>query len=123
MKLQELFDKSVAHLRKQGVKSVNKSLADESGAFCSYVACSYRGDSGLMCAIGCVIPDEEYSKNFEGKSASYVAEKGVSTLQGQQAHDLDSLQVIHDNYPPNQWEACWEDFAIKRKLKFSPLGG
>jgi hypothetical protein len=118
MELQELFDKSVTHLRKQGVKSVNKSLADESGAFCSY-----RGDNGLMCAIGCVIPDKEYELGFEGKLASYVAKRGVSTLQGLTARAMNHLQAIHDNDPTERWEGKWKNFAMLHNLKFTPLKG
>lgn len=29
--------------------------------------CCYRGDNGLMCAIGCLIPDELYDFQMEGK--------------------------------------------------------
>jgi hypothetical protein len=76
-----------------------------------------------MCAIGCVIPDEEYELGFEGQSASYAAEMGVSTLQGLTARAMNYLQAIHDDYPTEQWEGRWEEFAILHNLTFTPLEG
>lgn len=53
MNNQEFFDAVVKALVKQGVPSY--SSEDES--------CMYRGPNGVKCAIGLLIPDEEYNDN------------------------------------------------------------
>lgn len=50
---QETFDRVLTHLRTQGVP------AYEDGQ------CSYRTDNGLMCAIGALIPDENYISQMD----------------------------------------------------------
>ena len=36
------------------------------------VGCAYRGEGGAACAVGCLIPDERYSDDLEGKAAYYA---------------------------------------------------
>lgn len=55
---QEVFDKVLNHLRKQGKAAVH-----------SGEGCAYRGEGGTSCAVGCLIPDEMYSPAMEGGSA------------------------------------------------------
>lgn len=58
--IQSAFDKAVTHLRKQGRPAVSEegtclyrsAMADENGNY-------------ARCAIGCLIPDEEYKPEFE----------------------------------------------------------
>jgi hypothetical protein len=120
MNLQEIFDKSVAHLRKQGVQSINQSLSDSEGM----PFCAYRGDNGRMCAIGCLIPDSQYEKRYEGKTASWVAEEEqVTAITRIQGNNLNELQRIHDQNSPDDWENLWSYFAETRGLTFTPLEG
>lgn len=46
---QELFDRISKHLLKQ-----NERSAEHIGG-----ACRYRGDNGLKCAVGAIIPDKK----------------------------------------------------------------
>lgn len=55
MTAQEIFDTVLAHLRKQGKASTNRSNG-----------CRYRGEGGTSCAVGCLIPDELYDPVIEG---------------------------------------------------------
>lgn len=55
---QEAFDTMVAHLRRQGKPSV---LTGGS----SRIYCAYRGADGSKCAVGCLIPDDDYKPSFE----------------------------------------------------------
>lgn len=88
---QELFDKVVAHLRKQGVKSV------ENGR------CRYRTAEGLKCAIGILIKDEDYSTELEG---CVVYNSGVLKATGLGGGSpilkklATALQVVHDSHEP-----------------------
>lgn len=93
---QQIFDKVVVHLHEQNEQSMNA----ESGG------CAYRGDNGLMCAVGCLITDEAFNPKFNilsvrndevfkmliasGVSVSYADEDDTVLL-------LESLQEIHDD--------------------------
>lgn len=67
MNKQEFFDAVVTGLIKQGAPS--HSVEDQS--------CMYRGPNGLKCAIGLLIPDEEYEQNpVEGVGVDYAFDDG-----------------------------------------------
>ena len=63
MNNQEIFNRVVIHLRKQGRKShsSNRLRRDE---------CKYRAPDGLCCAVGCLIDDEHYRPEMEAKPVS-----------------------------------------------------
>jgi len=54
---QETFDKVAVHLIKQGKQSVS----GYSGG------CAYRGDNGLRCAVGALIPDDLYDDEMDNE--------------------------------------------------------
>ncbi len=56
MTAQEVFNKVVTHLRKQGKQSRDT------------MRCLYLSPEGLKCAVGCLIPPEDYRKDMEGKT-------------------------------------------------------
>lgn len=113
---QEFFDKTLAHLRKQG-----KAAVDEVGA------CFYRADDGATCAIGCHIPDEAYRSNFEDKDIGLLLRTNVAIrslfdgvdpgLMGdcQDAHDCDlaSGDIRH-------WERRMSMIAYNRGIVYTP---
>lgn len=57
---QEIFTKVATHLLAQ----MARSRSGDDGV------CLYRGDNGLQCAAGCLIPDELYSEALEEKSVT-----------------------------------------------------
>ena len=61
--LQEIFDQVVDHLLTQGKRSIDKNIGSGNG-------CAYRTSSGLSCAVGCLISDEEYRKSFEKRNVN-----------------------------------------------------
>lgn len=84
---QSVFDYAVAHMAAQGRRSTNGDSR-----------CLYRGPDGLMCAVGCLIPDEEYSPSLEDMVVMNITPKqlpqallpyGDNTL-------LHQLQRCHD---------------------------
>jgi len=113
MNRQEVFDRVVGHLRKQGVKSKRGT------------ECSYRGPGGLKCAIGCLIDDACYTIRMEGKivldrsvraslkSSGVVANKSDMDL-------LHRLQMVHDHLCVVDWEEGLCDLANEFKLKYAP---
>lgn len=86
---QEIFDYVVEHLFKQN--RVAKG----------YGICSYRGDGGTSCAVGCLIDDFFYSPSLECKGISSeevksaVSESGVMFSQNT-GFMLAFLQSTHD---------------------------
>ena len=96
MNQQEIFDKVATHLIAQGKQSLMISN-DE--------ACAYRGTNGNMCAAGCLIPDDEYSPEFEGMPWDCIAQEVPSFANApfEVHHLISSLQTVHD------CEAFWED--------------
>ena len=102
--MQEIFDQSASHLLAQMAVSMNKDT------------CAYRGESGLMCAVGCLISDEHYDPNIEGDAISsyWVHDdnaplKRVLIASGINIDDpfirklLRKLQTVHDDTPPEHW--------------------
>ena len=57
MNKQQVFERIVDHLLAQKEPALNPGK----------YACMYRGENGKKCAVGVLIPDEEYLSGFEGK--------------------------------------------------------
>ncbi len=96
---QEILDYVTAHLRNQGRRSVASA-----NATCFMGACLYRGPDGLSCAVGCLIPDEEYRPDMERRFDELVDKfprigiylRLAESCQRKQI--LMNLQRIHDNH-------------------------
>lgn len=89
--MQAQFDKVVEHLARQGVKSRSGSN------------CLYRHPEGLMCAVGCLIPDELYQVNMEGMSSGRVLSEFKFLKDIIDSELASSLQTVHDYYDPSEW--------------------
>lgn len=110
MTKQETFDIVVAHLRRQGQKSKLKT---------GKIKCLYRGPRGLKCAAGCLIPDELYSPEMEGKTWWQLTTKYPQL--NELGHDLrlvDVLQATHDLFPVYVWEAKFKLIARLQNLVY-----
>lgn len=104
MKRREVFDKVKKHLLKQK-KRAARPLPGGNGA----VACRYRTEDGLRCAVGCLIPKRLYNPAAEGRSINseevrdMVRKAGV-TLNDKTLNMLVELQGLHDGYEPEEWK-------------------
>jgi hypothetical protein len=58
MTAQEIFDKVINHLLQQGGPALNYNYDDDP-------VCRYRSNNGLKCAVGCLIPDDQYDPLME----------------------------------------------------------
>ena len=98
--IQEVFDHVAGHLIKQGRQS-------KIGSY-EYDGCSYRGIGGTSCAVGCLIPDNEYKFEFEGMSFTEIAEHEYVPTLNKLLEDangdadnlmsmLTELQIFHDD--------------------------
>jgi hypothetical protein len=112
---QEAFDRVVRHLLKQGRKA-----ADSDGV------CRYRGPDGTSCAVGCLIPDEEYSPLMEGKAvdSASMRQRMPPSLVDLNERLLLSLQRVHDQKSPGNWlgelERVAEQFGLTMPEVESP---
>ena len=81
-------DKVEQHLIKQKARSVD---VDNS-------ACMYRGQNGLMCAAGCLIPDDRYTPNLERRAISLLVADGKMDVfpTDISADELKKWQNYHD---------------------------
>lgn len=84
---QKAFEDCVLFLLKQGKKSTNE------------FGCGYRGDNETKCAIGFLIPDNEYSESFEGLNIIDIREGVwiIPSIEKYSTEFLASLQNIHDS--------------------------
>ena len=111
----EVFNKVEAHLLAQGVRSINYNDA-----------CTYRGEGGRSCAVGCLIKDEFYSRSLEG-IAMWGGEKeedrqmlleealiksGID-LNPATTYMLSDLQYLHDQKKPQDWEQGLQKLRVK----------
>ena len=85
-KNQTAFDTVVAHLRLQKKRSAKPGTN----------VCMYRGPDGTKCAVGVLIPDDQFDPTKEIQHISYLH----STIPALQGIDLDFLcevQRVHDS--------------------------
>jgi hypothetical protein len=106
MNNQEAFTIARDHLLKQGKRSVNGE------------ACLYRASDGSKCAVGCLIPDDQYDGVIENHPVEDIIDH-VPALRGLNLTLLDALQSIHDNENPDGWEADLRKAANEFKLIYT----
>ena len=84
---QEAFDKVVAHLFTQRAKAPN--------GMCCYRMVTKEGEL-RMCAIGALIPANEYHPHLEGKTVGQI-QPYVPALRELDTVLLSLLQAVHDD--------------------------
>ncbi len=129
---QGVFDHVVEHLRKQNAKS--STPATRGGG--TIERCLYRSPDGLMCAAGCLIPDELYSVAFEDTTIEDLFCSNFQRVPEEQVLDAESkasrlsqvykphlqlitrLQELHDDAPVSSWEDHFARIADKYELEY-----
>lgn len=111
MTLQQIFDKVTKHLLTQ-----NKISED-------YFGCVYRGDNGLKCAVGCLIPDHLYHDSIENKTVdspevSAIMKQIIPGYNSRKEELLMRLQEIHDEFETFVWKTKLQELALTFNLKF-----
>lgn len=123
MTKQEVFDTVANHLLTQMEKSTRK-LPYASIERVVMGACAYRGDGGLKCAVGVLIPDEKYSIDMETISAYALCERfpEIAWILGSAGWEFaDLLQDIHDNSNPESWFCCLQTLGLTHRLNTDVL--
>lgn len=88
--MQQEFDAVVQHLYKQG-----RPAMGEGGD------CLYRSEDGLMCAVGCRIPDSTYDETMEYTPVNSLVQIFPDQLPEeiyQYADMFQGLQYVHDGW-------------------------
>lgn len=94
---QEAFNKVCDHLMQQNAKAVHPSYEND--------RCAYRDtEHNRKCAVGCLIPDNEYDINMEGHAISSLLNSfSVPLLRAVYIDLLLQLQDVHDARLVSQW--------------------
>jgi hypothetical protein len=111
--MQQEFDAVVAHLYKQGRPA--KASYDPNRE----PQCAYRGDDGLSCAVGCRIPDDNYSAEMEGTGISFLCEYEDFNLPSEirAYHPMfSSLQAAHDADSSLNSDGDFDSVELTEKL-------
>ena len=129
--LQEVFDRVVTHLLTQGNTSFSQNSSN----------CAYRGAGGLMCVVGCLIPDSLYNPlmDSDGDEGEFGFPKDIDGIADHFGLDglfdfkvtdcsdedfisfLGELQSVHDMQPPSTWDFRLKFLAAKHNLQFNVL--
>jgi hypothetical protein len=95
----EVIDYVTDHLLKQNTESMYNNV------------CMYRHPDGLMCAAGCLIPNDMYDPSMEAILwEMLVNEFGMPTNH---LLLIEELQYIHDYFNPNHWSARLSELRNK----------
>ena len=107
---QEILDKVANHLLTQNEKAYNDSTH----------SCAYLDSEGRKCAVGCLIPDDQYSKELEGAIlTSNPKLKALPCMQGLDIDFLRDLQTIHDHRLILNWRAELMYLASQNNLEIN----
>ena len=105
----EVFNKVSEHLLAQNEQALDGNWE-----------CVYRNETGLKCAVGCLIKDEFYFENLEytglsrtGPIAKALKKSGV-VMTREMLDLLQRLQKLHDHKEPE----AWKEELGKLKLRF-----
>lgn len=117
---QEAFDKMVTHLRTQGMRCMGLINKDPEIGYPELgETCVYRGEGDMRCAVGCLIPDDQYKDTLEGTSVEGIVDH-VAALKGISVELLGDMQVTHDDHPLDDWEYRFEQAATDFELTYTP---
>lgn len=113
---QEVFDTVARHLLRQGRRSTRLHK------MWGRVQNAYRGDDGLSCAIGCLIPDKRYDGAMEGRDIETLIEwfgESLPGFFGRYTILLGDLQEVHDIRLPLVWKDALVVVAVDHGLSYN----
>ncbi len=103
MNTQQAFDRICEHLMAQ--RRCSESVTGN---------CVYRGEDGTKCAIGCLIPDELYRSDMEGKVIRDLLSNNIQLAEqlcGVSLTLLSGCQRIHDFHEVHEWKTLLRETA------------
>jgi hypothetical protein len=115
---QQIFDQVAEHLFNQSTRSTYVMSFDTSPG------CAYRGENGLACAIGSLVPDCEYNPCMESKSVSSLISdfyKSFAPVDIMLITFLQDLQSTHDAHTVQNWKIRLIQIAREYELQTEVL--
>lgn len=103
---QGVFDQVYTYLARPGG---TQSISDEG-------ECLYRSKDGNRCAIGCLIPDSDYSPRMEGFCAADLSADFLpKVFSGVGVRLLQRMQYCHDQTDVDNWDSQyqWQEKCLK----------
>jgi hypothetical protein len=95
---QELYNTMCRRTYEQGARSIGGDM------------CMYRGENGLKCAFGQIIPDDRYDPRWEGKNARCIIPRAFPQWTPH-IDVISEIQFAHDSSTDPQ--TFREDFLRK----------
>ena len=106
---QEALNVFAAHLLQQGERCIRDDMPYAGD-------CMYRGDHGRMCAVGVLIPDDEYYEELEYLAADDEEIVRICDCSPNDGPFLKQLQDLHDKVDPQGWRPALLVFAYVHQL-------
>ncbi len=112
MTAQEIFDKVINHLLHQGGPALDYNYDDDP-------KCRYRSNNGRQCAVGCLIPDNQYDPLMEGMGVIVTSPPSdplnywIAKYYEPHRHLLGALQSLHDNIGMNDTCYDWQTVILR----------
>lgn len=116
MTAQEIFDTVINHLLQQGGPALNYNYDDEA---LDDPVCRYRSNNGLKCAVGCLIPDDQYDPLMEGMGVTVTSPSSdplncwVAKYYEPHRDLLVALQSLHDDNGMNYRNSDWQTAILR----------
>lgn len=115
MTAQEIFNIAVGVLLKQNKQSYARGMC--------YYRLPQEDGTCLKCAVGMIIPDEEYSEDIESKLIGGLFGKRYFSTEFEKIlseHEglLVSLQSVHDGYAVKLWRDEFQQIASEHGLEW-----
>lgn len=110
---QEVFDTVAKHLLNQGRISESPDGS-----------CGYRGQDGMKCAIGVLIPDDLFREEMEGVTVEKLIPlySDIGSLFSRvDTGLLNRLQLVHDTIDPYSWKQELRFLASRYDLNMFAL--
>ncbi len=115
--IKETLDRVTTHLLTQAEKSAIQ-FKTRTGFSCRYRI--VKSEKTLSCAVGCLIPDDQYTFSLEGKRVRAVISH-VAALVDHNLSLMVELQTVHDSHPVEDWPALLANLYNTRKLPYPPI--
>lgn len=89
----------------EALQVVKKHLLCQKVRSVTEYGCAYRGAEGRKCAVGALIPDDEYREFFDHEVILWDVMHSCPSLSGLSYEFLTDLQALHDREEPENWES------------------
>lgn len=98
-----------------------KLIAQNAKSLSESGLCRYRGENGRCCAVGHLIPDENYNEHMEGQLVEVLINMYNVEIDKEKMSLLTKLQDLHDIFEPSKWLEKLEEIASEYGFDMSGI--